>query len=235
MHHHNDTPETTPHDSHDQRRGHRGPRGHRPIDPDASEIELIQHLARHLRRGSAVETAPWGLSPHQARALGVIARSEGRGRGWRGRRGRGFEEAGSEAGLEQSGGDASPAQDQRTTAGTTGGSAQVPESEAAGLRLGALAGWLQIAPRSATEVVDALEAQGLVARTPDPADRRAVLVGLTDQGRQVATEIRAARRAATETLLDELSSGDRAQLRTSLLTLLEAAARSHPSEDPRPE
>ena len=44
------------------------------------------------------------------------------------------------------------------------------------LRLGALSERLHIAPRSATEVVDALEERGLVERRPDPADRRATLV-----------------------------------------------------------
>ena len=91
--------------------------------------------------------------------------------------------------------------------------------------MGGLATWLQVTPRSATEVVDGLEELGLVTRTPDPDDRRAVSVGLTDQGRTVAREIRAARTAQTETLLEELSETDRAQLRTSLLTLLEAATR----------
>ena len=42
---------------------------------------------------------------------------------------------------------------------------------------------LRIAPRSATEVVDALEERGLVERRPDPADRRATLVALTDARR----------------------------------------------------
>lgn len=171
MHRHN-----TPHDTEHH------------FDPDeATEIELIQHLARHLRRGSAIETAPWGLSPHQARALGAIARSEGR----RGRR-------------------------------------RSPDAEdgvSRGLRMGGLAGWLQVTPRSATEVVDALEELGLVVRSADPDDRRAVFVGLTDQGRETAREIRAARKAQTETLLEELSEQDRAQLRSSLLTLLEAARR----------
>lgn len=171
MHRHN-----TPHDTEHH------------FDPDeATEIELIQHLARHLRRGSAIETAPWGLSPHQARALGAIARSEGR-RGLR--RGPDAEDG-------------------------------VPR----GLRMGGLAGWLQVTPRSATEVVDALEELGLVVRSADPDDRRAVFVGLTDQGRETAREIRAARKAQTETLLEELSEQDRAQLRSSLLTLLEAARR----------
>src|SRR5688572_10211687 len=41
------------------------------------------------------------------------------------------------------------------------------------VRLGALSEHLHIAPRSATEVVDALQERGLVERRPDPADRRA--------------------------------------------------------------
>ena len=41
-----------------------------------------------------------------------------------------------------------------------------------GVRSKELADHLRIAPRSATEVVDALEAKGLVARSPDPGDRR---------------------------------------------------------------
>ena len=161
---------------------------HHEFDPaEASEIELIQHLARHLRRGSAIETAHWGLSPHQARALGAIARSEGRGARRR--------------------------------------SPDAEDGISRGLRMGGLAGWLQVTPRSATEVVDALEAQGLVARSADPDDRRAVFVGLTDHGRETAREIRTARKAQTETLLEELNDRDRAQLRTSLLTLLQAVTR----------
>ena len=41
---------------------------------------------------------------------------------------------------------------------------------------------LHIAPRSATEVVDALSERGLVERRPDPDDRRATLV-VTDRRR----------------------------------------------------
>ncbi len=44
------------------------------------------------------------------------------------------------------------------------------------LRLSDLSGHLHIAPRSATEVVDALEGRGLVERRADPGDRRATLV-----------------------------------------------------------
>ncbi|OMI41175.1 MarR family winged helix-turn-helix transcriptional regulator [Streptomyces sparsogenes] len=50
------------------------------------------------------------------------------------------------------------------------------------LRQSALAQRLDLAARTVTETVDALERDGLVARTPDPADRRAKLVSLTDEG-----------------------------------------------------
>ena len=53
-----------------------------------------------------------------------------------------------------------------------------------GVRSSELAQLLRIAPRSATEVVDALEAKGLVQRSPDPTDRRATLVSLTATGRR---------------------------------------------------
>ena len=53
------------HPTEHRRPGDRHPDGHHLLDEEASELELIQHLARRLRRGSAVETAPWGLSPHR--------------------------------------------------------------------------------------------------------------------------------------------------------------------------
>ncbi|MEV6304683.1 MarR family transcriptional regulator [Actinoplanes sp. NPDC051861] len=80
------------------------------------------------------------------------------------------------------------------------------------MRLSALAEHLRIAPRSATEVVDDLQSRGLVERRPDPADRRATLVALTDQGMATGTGIRQVRAAEGERLFAELSPGDRATL-----------------------
>ena len=54
------------------------------------------------------------------------------------------------------------------------------------IRPGALAEHLRIAPRSATEVVDDLQGRGIAERHPDPGDRRAVLVTLTDEGLLIA-------------------------------------------------
>lgn len=51
----------------------------------------------------------------------------------------------------------------------------------------ALSELLRVTPRNVTGLVDALEADGFVARTPHPTDRRATLVTLTQKGRNTAS------------------------------------------------
>jgi DNA-binding MarR family transcriptional regulator len=80
------------------------------------------------------------------------------------------------------------------------------------MRLSELSDHLQIAPRSATEVVDALEARDLVRRHADPADRRATLVEVTEHGTAVMAEIRSARGTEAGRVFGRLSSADRAEL-----------------------
>lgn len=80
------------------------------------------------------------------------------------------------------------------------------------IRLSDLSGRLHIAPRSATEVADALESRGLVERRPDPTDRRATLVGLTGHGTGVLRAIRAARGTEAERVFDRLGPADREHL-----------------------
>lgn len=87
------------------------------------------------------------------------------------------------------------------------------------LRPGELARHLHIAPRSATEVVDALEERGLVERSPDPADRRATLLALTEEGRELMGAWRAARRDEAERFFGALEPSDRNEL-TRILRLL---------------
>jgi DNA-binding MarR family transcriptional regulator len=60
-------------------------------------------------------------------------------------------------------------------------------------RMSALAELEGVRMPSMTDVVRRLERLGLVTRTPDPADRRAVLVRVTDEGRRFYDELRAAR------------------------------------------
>ena len=87
-------------------------------------------------------------------------------------------------------------------------------------RMGELAHRMGIVPRSATGLVDGLEAAGLVARTIDPANRRSILVTLTDHGRQVQRDMAQARADAGELLFAELDDRER----TLLADLLEKVA-----------
>ena len=80
------------------------------------------------------------------------------------------------------------------------------------LRLSELSDHLHIAARSGTEVTDALDTRRLVRRRPDPADRRATLVELTEQGEGVLGAIHEARATGAERVFDRLSQTDRAHL-----------------------
>jgi DNA-binding MarR family transcriptional regulator len=51
------------------------------------------------------------------------------------------------------------------------------------LRMSDIAQRLVLSPGGATKVIDRLEQMGCVARLPDPDDRRATLVEITDEGR----------------------------------------------------
>ena len=88
------------------------------------------------------------------------------------------------------------------------------------VRPGTLATHLGIAPRSATEVVDALEKRGLVRRETDPDDRRATLVVVTYAGRDLAATLRAARASEADRLFAGLGDADRAELERLLRLLL---------------
>jgi len=77
------------------------------------------------------------------------------------------------------------------------------------MRLSELSDRLRIAPRSATEVVDALESRGLVQRRPDPGDRRATLVEVTGDGAGVLDAVRG---TEAERVFGRLSPADRSHL-----------------------
>jgi len=80
------------------------------------------------------------------------------------------------------------------------------------MRLSELSDRLQIAPRTATEVVDALQARDLVRRRADPADRRAILVEVTERGEGVLAEIRATRGTEAGRIFGRLSPAEHAEL-----------------------
>jgi DNA-binding MarR family transcriptional regulator len=65
---------------------------------------------------------------------------------------------------------------------------------------------------TATRLIAALEARGLVARTADPADRRSSLIAVTGDGAALLTEVRTRKDAYLARRLRELPAEDRAAL-----------------------
>lgn len=84
------------------------------------------------------------------------------------------------------------------------------------LRSGTLAERLRIQARSGTEVIDSLVGAGLATREPDPADRRAVQVSLTEDGWDLARRIADVQTAASADFFDALPEPDREALRSLL-------------------
>lgn len=91
-------------------------------------------------------------------------------------------------------------------------------------RITALACAERIAQPSMTALVSRLEKAGWVARSPDPGDRRAVVVSLTESGRRELERLRAARTRALAERLSTLTPDARRTLAAALPVLDEIAA-----------
>ncbi|MBO3742104.1 MarR family winged helix-turn-helix transcriptional regulator [Actinoplanes flavus] len=85
---------------------------------------------------------------------------------------------------------------------------------------GALAASMMLSTGGTTARLDRLEKAGLVTRSPDPNDRRAILVRLTERGRALADEAVAAGLAEQQRLLAHLPPEKSAQLSALLRELL---------------
>src|ERR1700760_4288512 len=72
-----------------------------------------------------------------------------------------------------------------------------------------LAQALRVRPQSMAQTIGDLEADGMVARNPDPNDRRRALVSLTSAGRSRIEEDRAVREGWLVKALEELPEADR--------------------------
>ncbi|NUR07635.1 MAG: MarR family transcriptional regulator [Nocardioidaceae bacterium] len=75
-------------------------------------------------------------------------------------------------------------------------------------RLGALAIAFGLDPSTITRQVQALEEIGLAERSTDPSDRRASILALTDQGREVLDSTRSRRRSRLREALSDWPGGD---------------------------
>ena len=75
-----------------------------------------------------------------------------------------------------------------------------------------------------TGILDRLEKQALVVRRAHPADRRAVIICLTDAGRDLTQQTDQEAVAANQDFLQSLDRDEQAQLKTLLTKLREKSA-----------
>jgi DNA-binding MarR family transcriptional regulator len=85
-----------------------------------------------------------------------------------------------------------------------------------GQTVGALAERLRVEVPTVVRTVQRMEAAGLVRREPDPADRRRSRIVLTDRGRAVEPDVRAALREVEEIATAGFSDGERRAFRDLL-------------------
>jgi DNA-binding MarR family transcriptional regulator len=91
------------------------------------------------------------------------------------------------------------------------------------IRQNVLAADLGLAPHTITDIVDGLERAGMAERRPDPTDRRAKLVAITDAGEAGLDVANATRERLLKLVFGALSETDRATLLRLLDGLDEAA------------
>ena len=90
----------------------------------------------------------------------------------------------------------------------------------------ALAAAERLRPQSMAHTIAELESDGLIDRTPDPDDRRQVLIALTDKGREALAEERARREGwLAEAIATELTD-DEQELLLQAVPLLRRLAQS---------
>jgi DNA-binding MarR family transcriptional regulator len=90
------------------------------------------------------------------------------------------------------------------------------------IRMNELSAALGVVPRTVTTIVDALEKDGMVVRLADPADRRATLLEITQEGLGQLGRFRALHDSAAAELFDVLTATEKHQL-GQLLRRLQAA------------
>jgi DNA-binding MarR family transcriptional regulator len=96
-----------------------------------------------------------------------------------------------------------------------------------GLNQGQLAEMLEVEPITCSRMIDRLAEAGLVERRPDPADRRAWRIHLTDKAHPLLAELK---QIAAE-MIEEALQGLDARQRETLITSLETI-RSNISQSP---
>jgi DNA-binding MarR family transcriptional regulator len=95
-------------------------------------------------------------------------------------------------------------------------------------KMSGLATELSITARRVTALVDALEREGLVARAPDPRDRRVTWITVTESGASMVDRLYEAHREAVAGFFDELAPDTKAALLQSMRELTDKLNRTVP-------
>lgn len=104
-------------------------------------------------------------------------------------------------------------------------------SEAGKIRMNELAAKLDIQARTVTDFVDALEKDGLLIRIPDPTDRRATLIQLTELAQSYLCKALEQQAVIAEQLIQNLTAEQRKELLELLSLLMNDKELSSPCVD----
>lgn len=99
------------------------------------------------------------------------------------------------------------------------------------VRMGDLSAALGVTPRNVTTIVDGLEREGLLTRQPDPSDRRAILLELTEKGRAQVQQLSGLQHDLAEHMFCTLNPDERCALFTLLTRLARRAQQATSSRD----
>ncbi|MDZ7281463.1 MarR family winged helix-turn-helix transcriptional regulator [Sphingomonas sanguinis] len=95
------------------------------------------------------------------------------------------------------------------------------------VRAADVADWFDLAPRTVTQAIDTMERDSLVVRVPDPDDRRAKRLDITDHGRQVLRQTEPLRRTLIAQAFGLLSDEEVGQF-ARILDKMEQAIKGSP-------
>lgn len=85
--------------------------------------------------------------------------------------------------------------------------------------MGDLAAKLYVAPRTVTDLIDGLEHDGFINRVPDPKDRRASILELSESAKTDFDQIVEIRKSFVKEIFAPLSDDEKEQLITLLTKL----------------
>lgn len=102
-----------------------------------------------------------------------------------------------------------------------------------GIKQAALADRLEVKPITLARLIDRMEAAGWVTRRPDPDDRRASLLYLTDKVQPILDEMLTHADEAVSDLMTGVSSSVRAELINALLRMKQNLSEAEAAADAR--